>query len=355
VRRDARDELSQARGVDEGELEAAGRRARRLGLLLGPLAFLALLTWPDLPLDESQREVAAVTALCAIWWTTLAVPVGATSLLPAALFPLLGVMGAEEVAPLYLRDIVLLFLSAMLLSLGLERWNVHRRLALGVIARVGTNPARLVLGFMIATTVISLFTNNTATTLLVLPIGTAVIERVRGERRPGDPFAVAMVLAIAYSASVGGMGTPIGTAPNQVFLGQVRERFPDAPPIGFGAWCAAWLPLLVLWLTLGWLFLTRVALRVPRGGGAGCEAIRAERARLGRPAQAELLMGGIFALTALAWITRSAVDLGPWRFAGWGRWFGSEGHVSDATIATVAALACFVLPSGDAERPRLLD
>ena len=159
---------------------AAGALAERLGLFLGPLFLGLLLFVPGLPLDGRQRAAAGVTALTATWWITAALPIGATSLLPAALLPLLGVVGASEVAPLYMNNLVFLFLGAFVLALGLERWNVHRRIALAIIARVGTRPRQLVLGFMVASAFLSFWINNTSTTLLMLPIGVACIASLSG-------------------------------------------------------------------------------------------------------------------------------------------------------------------------------
>lgn len=347
------------------ELAEAGEGLRRLGRWLGPVAFAALLFWPGLGLTETQRRAAAVMALTAILWLTEAVPVGVSSLLPAALFPLLGVMSAEKVAPAYFKDIVLLFLGAMLLALGLERWGLHRRLALFVLARAGGRPRRLVLGFAAATALLSMWLNNTATALLMIPIAEAVASRFGGARN----FRQALLLAVAYAASIGGMGTPVGTAPNQVFLGQFRERYPDAPPIAFGQWMLGWTPLVLLWIPIaGWL-LTRGPLRVADDAGPGAEVVREERARLGRMSRGERSMALVFAVTALLWITRADLVLDRTTIPGWERLFapaagGTGGSrfaagISDATVAVAMALVCFFLPAerGAPGRPakRLLD
>ena len=173
------------RGADPGERGSA--RARRVGLILGPALFLAALLLPDLPMDPRQRAVAATTSLTAVLWITVALPVGVTSLLPAALFPLLDVMPASEATPFYMRDLVMLFLGAFVIALGLERWGVHRRIALWIIARIGTSRHALVFGFMLAAAFLSMWINNTATTLLMLPIATAVIGKRRAAGRSQRP------------------------------------------------------------------------------------------------------------------------------------------------------------------------
>jgi len=329
--------------LPDPEPEAASPVVRRVGLVLGPLLFLVLLAWRSGPLDDAQRKVAAVTALTATWWITAALPIGITSLVPAALLPLLGVMGAREIAPRYMQDLVFLFLGAFIIALGLERWNVHRRMALFIISLVGTRPRQLVLGFMIASAFLSFWINNTSTTLLMLPIGMAVVAAVRdvapGER---DPFAISLLLAMAYSASVGGMATPVGTAPNQVFLGQFAARFPDAPGLSFGQWMLAWVPVVALFVPVGWWLLTRVALRVPAESERGIAVIRQERQALGPMSGPEMAMAGVFAATALLWVTRPA----------WAGWVLPDSiarpktFVTDATIATAMAILCFVIPVG---------
>jgi len=335
----------------------------RLGLWLGPLAFVALLAWPGLPLDGMQRRVAAVTAWTAVWWVSAAAPIGATSLLPAALLPLTGALGAREVAPMYMHDLVLLFVGAFIVSLGLERWGVHRRMALGLVEVVGTSPRRLVFGFMLTAAFLSCWVNNTSTTLLMLPIAMAVVGSVEGERGTGrSPFALSLLLGTAYSASVGGMATPVGTAPNQVFLGQFRERFPDAPEISFGQWPLAWGPLVVLYLPLGWLVLTRGALRVPAGSGgsAARETIRRAREALGPMSTAEKRMAAVFAATAFLWVTRADLELGSLSIPGWvGLLLPSsieapERFVTDATVASAMGILCFLVPAGE-RGERLMD
>lgn len=344
----------------------------RLGRVSGPLACVLCLVLAAEPLGAVQARVAGVTAWTAIWWITAALPLGITALLPAVLFPVLGVMGAKQVAPLYMQDLVMLFLGAFVVSQGLERWDVHRRIALWIVARVGTGPRRLVLGFMVASAFLSLWINNTSTTLLMLPIAMAVVASVPecadAPHAPGasmrGPFATALLLGIAYSASVGGIGTPVGTAPNQVFLGILRTMFPGGPELSFGEWILAWLPLVALFLPCGWLLLTRVALRVPAlavgpKGSSPADAIRAERASLGRMSRTEKRMAAVFVTTALLWVTRAELRLGSFRLPGWVdlvvRVEDASRFVTDATVALAMAVVCFVLPSGAPGGGALMD
>jgi sodium-dependent dicarboxylate transporter 2/3/5 len=348
------------RNAQRLDVEPVSPRVRRIGLVLGPLLFLACLLAPLEALDPAQRKVTGVTLLTAVYWVTGALPLGATSLLPAALLPLTGAVGAETIAPFYMQDIVLLFLGAMLLALGLERWGVHRRAALFVLSLFGSCPRGLVLGFMAATAFLSMWLNNTATALLMMPIANAVIVSLpSGRERETGAFGPALLLGVAFAASVGGMGTPVGTAPNQIFLSQLREQFPGAPQIPFGAWCLAWIPVILLWLPLGWWVLTRFALRVPAQGPQSAE-VRQERAALGRAASGEVRMALLFGLTALLWVTRLPLELGMWRIPGWasllaGSAPGTRSLVTDATVALAMALVGFLVPGQGGRGRRLLD
>lgn len=356
--------------MSESGTERGGPIARRIGQLGGAALFLFFLFGPDLGLDPLQRKVAATTALTASLWVTVAIPVGAASLFPVALFPLLGVMSAKEAAPLYMNQLVLLFIGAFIVAIGLERWGVHKRMALAIVVRVGTSRTRLILGFMMASAFLSLWIANTATTLLMLPIALAVCDRIETNGERDDRFVIALLLGIAYSASVGGMGTPVGTAPNQEFLGQLESRFPDGPRISFGDWFMAWSPLVLIFVPTAWLLLTRVLLP-QRDSGAqgslGVDVIRAERDALGPMNKAQARMLGLFIATAVLWITRADLVLGELRLPGWARLFMGEqaadpawyakhkNDISDATVATVMALLAFLIPSGVRRSENLMD
>lgn len=353
-----------------GPPEVGARPARIIGAVVGVLGFALLLAWPGLPLDSGQRRVAAVTVLTASLWITVAVPVGASSLLPAILFPCLGVLPASEVGATYMRDLVFLFFGAFVLALGLERWGVHRRAALAILDHVGASPRRLVLGFMIASAGLSLWLNNTATALLMLPIALATLQQASDSL----PDATArrnlgwcLMLGVAYAASVGGMGTLVGTAPNQVFLGQFAARFPDAPRPSFGEWFVGWMPLVLLFVPFAAWLLTAIIYPVPRSGGSGAEAVRAARHALGPMTVAERRMAALFSLAALAWIFRADLDLGSVRIPGWVRlvygapardeaWYvAHEDDLSDATVALLLGFLAFVIPAGGGVRGTLLD
>ena len=218
---------------------------------------------------------------------------------------------------MYMHHLVMLFIGAFIIALGLERWGVHRRIALWIIAQVGSSKRRLVLGFMASSAFLSLWINNTATTLLMLPIAMAVLSRVEGDEERLTPFGLCLLLGVAYSSSVGGMGTPVGTAPNQEFLGQFESRFPNAPVIGFGQWILAWGPLVLLFIPLAWLIMTRFVYPIEAGDGEGSEVIAEERRAQGPMSRPQITMSVVFVATAVLWVTRADLDFGKVRIPGW--------------------------------------
>ena len=356
--------------IDTGPPERAGGRVASLGWIAGGAGFLFFLFWPGLGLDNAQRGVAATTTLTAALWLTNAIPLGAASLIPAALMPLLGVMSAREVGPTYMHDIVLLFVGAFMLALGLERWGMHRRIALAIVQTVGTSPRRVVLGFMVSSAALSMWISNTATTLLMLPIALAVIATLEPRKDSREsPLAVCLLLGIAYSASIGGTATLVGTAPNLAFRSILSETFPDAPEPSFGEWIVNWFPLTVLFVPIAWFLLTRflspvgsVASGSDEERRAG-EEISAARRALGAMTRGQILMSIMFFGTALLWVTRADLDLGFVRFSGWAGALAPEGveravfmkMISDTTVVMAMVVACFAIPVNSKRGEFLLD
>jgi sodium-dependent dicarboxylate transporter 2/3/5 len=316
---------------------------------------VALLLAPFLlEMPREARSTLSVTVLMAAWWMTVAIPIPATSLLPLILFPVLGILPSGTTAANYANNITFLFMGGFILALGVERWGLHRRIALHVVRTLGTDPSRMVLGFMVATAFLSMWISNTATTLMMLPIALAVISAVRemSEGRQLGGFGPALLLGIAYSASIGGLATPIGTPPNMSFLRIVEIFYPDAPTITFGRWTLAFLPLVAIFLPVAWLFLTRVAHRLRRQPiPAAGEVIRSELDRLGKMGIAERRMLWVFAVTAVLWMTRGDLVLGAVHLPGWAslleRWVGqpfSGENLHDATVAVCMAVLTFLIP-----------
>lgn len=301
---------------------------KRTVFVLAGLAF-AVVTWFLLRgvagLSARAAWCGAVTALCASWWVTEPIPIPATSLIPFATFPLTGVLGHTEVATSYGHSLVLLLLGGFMLSTAMEKSGAHRRLALGMVRLVGgVGGRRLVLGFMVASAALSMWISNTATTLMLLPVALAVLEQHDDER-----LAVPLLLGMAYASSVGGIGTPVGTPPNVIFLGVYEQE--TGRQMSFLSWMGIGVPVVLVMVPLVWLWLTR-------GMGRASGALDLPAAGPWQKAEARVLL--VFGVTALAWVTRSEP------FGGWSRLIGASG-TGDATVALAAVVAMFLLPDGE--------
>lgn len=326
-------------------------RHARLGLWLGPVAFIVVSLVPVGGLAGGPKRLLAVVCWMAVWWVTEAAPLAATSMLPLVLFPLLDVRGVRDVAPNYANHMVFLFLGGFVLALAVERSGLHRRVALAILGAIGSSPKRLVWGFLIATAVLSMWLSNTATTLMMLPIAGAVTRRVQ------MPDAARRVfLAVAYGASIGGIATLVGTPPNLVLAGMAPNLVPDIEPITFGGWMLFGVPFVLLFLPLVGLYLGR-GLSSTAAAGADFEA---ERRELGHLTVRERRVAILFSLTAIAWVTRSGFDLGSVSIPGWSQlltawgWLDGPKVVTDAVPAIAAAILTTLVPAGGGERRPLL-
>ena len=315
---------------------------QKFHLIAGPaLAVVALIAMPIAGCDWPVTWTAAVTLWVAYWWVTEPINIAATSLLPFAVFPLVGVLTPNEVGQAYGNSLILLLLGGFLLSAAMERSGVHRRIALWMVSTVGGGSGRrLVFGFMLASAFLSMWISNSATTLMLLPIVMAVVNQVRqsvhGDEKSHRNLCVALMLGIAYAASIGGIGTPIGTPPNLVFMKIYQETTGIEPT--FLQWMQWALPVTILMLPVAGLWLTRglpkdLAIELPEVGQWRSEERRA-------------LM--IFAITALFWVTRKE----PW--GGWSSLFAIE-NANDASVALLGTVAMFVSPRGGGQVGQLLD
>ena len=313
---------------------------QRTGLFLGPLLFalMLLLPTPDAMTPAAQR-LAAVTLLMAVWWITEALPIAATALLPIVLFPLLGIMPTAQTTSAYANPMVYLFLGGFLIAMAMQKWELHRRIALYTINLVGTSPHRIILGFMLATAFLSMWISNTATAMMMLPIALAVISHRHSDSEDSN-FATALMLSIAYAASIGGVATLIGTPPNAILVGVLQQQ--HGITIGFAQWMGFALPLSIVMLLLAWFYLTRIVYRGEVKEVATDRAlIRQQLLELGRMSYEERWVLMVFSLVATAWFARGLFDIA---------WLQGVG---DASIAICGALLLFILPASSGGR--LLD
>ncbi len=311
-----------------------------IGLIAGLAASLTVLVIPPPEgLAPEAWAALAVALLMAIWWTTEAIPISATALLPLALFPLLGIMPMRDAAAPYANPLVYLFLGGFLIAAAMQRWDLHRRIALNIAVRTGTSPSRLVAGFMLATAFLSMWISNTATAMMMLPIALSVIAVVTGEKEGAVPahtaFGTSLLLGIAYAASIGGMGTLVGTPPNAFLSGFFSETY--GIEIGFAQWMLVAMPVVFVLLPLCWFVLTKLVYRAPAPAGQedGHAVLAAARDALGSPTSAEWRIGIVFAAVAVLWMSRPLLSSVP----------GLSG-LSDPGIAIAAGILLFVIPAG---------
>lgn len=320
---------------------------RRIGLGLGPLLFILTLAFfhPE-GLSAQANAVLAATLWVAAWWITEAIPIAATALLPIVLFPLAGGLGLDSTTGAFGNRMIFLYLGGFIIAIAIEKWNLHKRIALSIISRIGSNMSYIILGFMIASAFLSMWISNTATAVMMLPIGMAIVSQLKED--PGttpekaDYFSKALMLAIAYSASIGGIATLIGTPPNLVLAAVIREIY--GVEITFSQWIAFGLPISTVLLFFCWRYLVRTAYPMKDMAFPGGKAeIREQLQALGRISYEEKMVLAVFVFTALAWISRSFL-LKQFLPA-----------IDDTIIAIAGAIALFLIPSKAAPGQQLID
>jgi sodium-dependent dicarboxylate transporter 2/3/5 len=334
---------------------------RRIGWWLGPALFFALLLFFEPIVDKPQAgAMAAVAALMAVWWLSEAVPLAATSLLPIVLFPLFGIADPGRTTGQYFNPIITLFLGGFLIALAMERWCLHRRIALVVLTCIGGRPDRLVLGFLVASAFLSMWISNTATATMMMPIALAVTLRTRENLSPyaDRRLGAAIMLAVAYGATTGGMATLVGTPTNMALVQIFQDTFPAAPPIAFGQWLIFALPYALTMLAIVWVVLAKWLFRVDRSEGLPETIVAQERTSLGRMSREEKIILTVFVSAALCWTFRADLKLGGFTLPGWARLAEPLARLEDGTIAIFFALLLFLTPARRAageERKFLLD
>ncbi len=324
-------------------------RRQRIGLVVGLVLFCLFAFIPIPGLPESAGKMLAVAVLMATWWVSEAIPLAATALLPLVLFPSLGLASAARSAAPYANHLIFLFMGGFMLAQAMQRWNLHRRIALRIVSLMGTNPARLILGFMCATAFMSMWVSNTATAAMMMPVGMAVTKQVADavteknlgiDVTPGRfHFGIDLMLGIAYAASIGGVGSLIGTPPNVLLAGVLEESY--GIELSFLGWMAFGVPFVALFLPLTWLWLTRIAypIELPEMPG-GRRLIREQLEALGPMSDGERKTALVFVLAAAGWMFRPL----------WTKWLPSGELITDSTVAIAAALLLFLLPTGSGDR-----
>lgn len=323
-----------------------GPIGRLVGLVLGPALVVGLhLAGPPQHLSPQAWIVVSLLALMLVWWVTEAIPAAATALLPLFVLPLAGVVPAAEAAAPYADPILFLFIGGFMIARAIELWDLHARVALSVAAAVGARPAALVGGFILAAALLSMWISNTATALMLVPIAAAVARAMAAHGHDDPKLGAALILGVAYAASIGGMGTPVGSPTNVIAMGFLADQ---GLTLSFLQWMALGVPVMALTLPALWLLTASGLKRASADDAArGRQVLGEARAALGPVSKAETRVGLVFLAVAVCWITRELVLT---------RLPGLE-RLTDTAIALAGALALFLLPSGAGEgRPkRLLD
>ena len=283
--------------------------SKKIGLFLGPLLFILIRLFLNSDgLSDEANAVLASTLWIAVWWITEAIPIAVTSLLPIILFPLSGALPLAETSSSFGHRYVFLYMGGFILALAIEKWNLHKRIALNIIKLIGTDVRKIILGFMLATAFLSMWISNTATAVMMLPIGIAIIKQMKDLKSIPDQenliFGKALMLSIAFSASVGGIATLIGTPPNLVFAGIIQELY--GIEISFLKWIIFGLPISIILLTISWIYLTRVAFKFSQNNfDLGMVEIKKQLTELGEIRYEEKIVLVVFVITGAAWISRT--------------------------------------------------
>ncbi|RZS93303.1 SLC13 family permease [Aquimarina brevivitae] len=318
-------------------------KIKTIGLLLGPLSFVILNFFLH-PKGLNPKGIAtlAIAVWVAVWWITEAIPIAATALLPLILFPLTGVLSANETSSAFANQMLFLFLGGFIIAAAIEKTKLHKRIALTIIYRVGTNWNKVILGFMMATAFLSMWISNTATAVMMLPIGLAIVTSLEVSKKQKQVMGRSLMLAIAYGCSIGGIATIIGTPTNIIFVGIVEELYGQT--ISFTQWMCIGLPFSLLMLVIGWVYLTQFkSFHKLQEIPGGKSAIYKQLKELGTMQYQEKAVFFIFIVIAISWICSSFLlkKILP--------------GINDTVIAIIGVLLLFLIPSGKKKRLGIID
>jgi solute carrier family 13 (sodium-dependent dicarboxylate transporter), member 2/3/5 len=329
-----------------------------IGFFLGIAAFLLILLLTDL--DPGKPEVTAtlaVAALMAIWWVSETIPLAVTALVPMVLFPAFGVLDGKSVSEVYMNHIIFVFVGGFMMALAMEKWNLHRRIAMKLLVLIGVSPGRILIGFMVTSAFLSMWISNTATTMMMIPIVMSVVgsleERLSG--KSVSRYATGLFLAIAYSASVGGMSTLVGSPTNLVLPRILTLLYPAAPDITFTSWMSFALPISVVMLVMVWLVIHLRFRPAEKWKGIDRDHFRKEYSKLGPTSREERAVFVLFLILAFLWITRAGITFSHVTIPGWSHLFNTPEYINDGTVAMFITVILFIFPAGKDRKERIMD
>ena len=332
------------------------------GFWLGILLFIITALFFQAPNNNSSISyMLATTLLMGIWWITEAVPLSITALIPVVFYPIFGIMNGKEVSTAYFNHIIFLFIGGFIVSLAMEKWNLHKRIALKILLSVGISPSKILLGFMLTTAFLSMWISNTATAMMMVPIALSVIDSLKGilNEKSFKKYSTALLLGIAYSASVGGIATLIGTPPNLAFSQIFSISFPEAPEISFVQWMMFGIPLSLTMFILIWLVLYIFYVPGNTFDNTVLNKLQKQYHKLGKITFEEKVVLASFILLSILWITRSPINIklenGSIKFGGWSSIFPHPEYFNDGTVAIFIGIILFLIPSKQKKKEKIMD
>ena len=284
----------------------------------------------------------------ALWWATEVVPLAITSLLPIFLFPMLGIMNGKEVSSTYFNHVIFLFIGGFIVALAFQKWDLHKRIALKILLVIGVSPGRILLGFMLGTAFLSMWISNTATTMLMIPILMSIITQLEeiNSKKSIKHFSIGLLLSIAYSASIGGIATLVGTPPNLSFVRIFNIYFENAPEISFAIWFMYALPIVVIMMVISWIYLYVVFVKTDKKWKSiDKNILKKQYKELGIWSQEQIILIFIFIIMAFLWFFRVDIKIGDFTIPGWSNLFGNPKYFNDGTVAIAIAVILFLIPS----------
>jgi sodium-dependent dicarboxylate transporter 2/3/5 len=324
-----------------------------IGLLIGLIVFFIVIFLPEpAGMSVAAKNAAAVVLIMSIWWISGAIPIYATAFLPLVLFPLLKILPAAETAANYGHNYVLMLLAGFILAKAIETQNLHKRIALVLINTFGTSRRKIILSIMTATAFISMWIANVTAALLMLPIALAIILKEETGTNEKSSFSTALMLGVAYAATIGGVGTLIGSPTNLILIGIMEKLFPGAPPITFFSWLKIGIPVMLIFLPVVWFYLVKY-FRISGKLSDDDSIIKNELKALGKMTPGEKRVTYVFLLAIFGWVFREGFTFGSTVIPGWGSLLGLDDYVHDSTVAMVCALLLFILPAD--KNKRLMD
>ncbi len=331
---------------------------KKIGLIAGALSAISIFIFTDL--DPQKPEVTAtlaVAVLMAVWWVTEAVPIAVTALLPVVLFPLFDIMDGKDVSSVYFNHVIFLFIGGFLVAMAMEKHNLHKRIALRILLLTGTGHGRILFGFMFATAFLSMWMSNTATAMMMVPVAISIISKFSEilDKKDARKYSLSLLLGIAYSASVGGIATLIGTPPNLSFSRIFAIMFPSAPEITFSQWFVFALPVSIFMLFAAWTVLYLIYRTSSKSIAVGKDIFREQYKELGKPSFEEIVVFIAFITLALLWIFRSGIKIESFEIPGWSSLFNSPKYINDGTVAILIAIILFVIPARSNPGTRILE